>query len=154
MTDKGTMPRFLVLLPLVAMLCIAPWQGSVQARECAAPEPLDVEFSRSAAVFIGRVKSLRVVRVGGGEFDLQTVATFDVENWWKGGRARTVEVRSCGGIDGDRAVICTHGFHFKLGVSYVVFATGRPLETSICLRTNTVEESADVLRWLESIKPK
>jgi hypothetical protein len=28
-------------------------------------------------------------------------------------------------------IICTHGFEFDLGVSYVVFATWRPLETSL-----------------------
>ena len=123
------------------MLCMAASGVSVQARSCAAPEPLEVEYRHSSAVFSGHVKSLKVVRGGGGEFDLQTVATFDVQRWWKGGRSKSVEVRSCGGNDGDKEIICTHGFEFELGVSYVVFATRRPLETSICLRTNTISRN-------------
>ena len=136
------------------MFSIATSPGPVQARSCVAPEPIEVEFKRSAAVFRGRVTSLNVVRGRGGESDLQTVATFDVQQWWKGGRSKTVEVRSCGGSEGNKEVICTHGFQFELGASYVVFATRQPLETSICLRTDTVERSANTLRWLESINPK
>jgi len=148
------MRRHVIVLLWVVMFCIVQPGGSVQARSCAAPEPLEVEYEQSAAVFSGRVKSLKVVRVGGGKFDLQTVATFDVQHWWKGRRSKSVEVRSCGGKEAGNEVICTVGFEFELGVSYVVFATGRPIETSICLRTKAVEESADVLKWLNTIKPK
>jgi hypothetical protein len=154
LADNGVMTRLLIVLTWLAIFCVAHSRGSVQARSCAAPEAFEVEYRRSAAVFSGRVQALKVVRVHDGAFGLVTVATFEVQNWWKGGRSKFVDVRSCGGIEGDVEIICTHGFEFELGVSYVVFATGRPLETSLCLRTNTVEKSADVLKWLHSRNPK
>jgi hypothetical protein len=148
------MRRILIVLSWVAMLCIVQSPGPIQARSCAAPEPIEVEYKRSAAVFRGRVTSLNVMRGGGGTFDLQTVATFDVQHWWKGRRSKSVEVRSCGGKEPGNEVICTVGFEFELGVNYVVFATRRPLETSSCLRTNTIEKSTDVLKWLHSTNPR
>jgi len=144
--------------PIVPLSFVMFWvlQSGVpmDARSCAVREPRDAEFRSSAAVFSGRVKSLRAVRGHGGPSDLQTIATFDVERWWKGGRGRTAEVHSCGGSDGVNAVACTVGFTFDVGVRYLVFAYGRPLETSNCQRTGTLEESADTVEWLNTIKPK
>ena len=136
------MRPFLIGLAGTAMLCIVQPPTPVQARSCPTQITLADEIKYSAAVFRGRVESLRVVPWRSGA---QTVANFSVQQWWKGGPAKSVEVRSCGG----NGVICSSGFKFELGVSYVVFAMGRPLETSNCNRTDTVERSAAILEWLE-----
>jgi hypothetical protein len=123
---------------------LAPLAPGNAPRSCAAPEPIAVEYRRSAAVFIGRVTALEIVNTPPPRPDVHTVATFEVERGWKGSRKRTAKVRTCGGGQ----AICTVGFTFAHGVRYVVFATGTPLETTICQRTSTVEHAGDVLRWL------
>jgi hypothetical protein len=142
--------RSFIVLSWAAILYVVSQGVSVHARSCAVQEPIEAEYRRSAAVFTGRVTSLRIVRGPKGEFDVETVATFEVQQWWKGRPTKFVEVRSCGGDD----VVCTVGFQFDVGVSYVVFAQRHPLQTSNCLRTQIVDEAADVLKWLETLKAK
>jgi hypothetical protein len=85
-----------------------------------------------------------------------SIATFDVEQWWKGGPSRTVKVLSCGGkVPEGLEIMCMDGpYKFYLGVSYVVFAVRYPanpfLEASSCRRTAAVEKSADVIGWLSA----
>jgi hypothetical protein len=130
--------------------CVAPGGDVAQARSCAVAESIGMEFKHSAAVFVGRVKSTDVAHGPHGTFDVQTVATFDVERWWKGPQTKTVKVRSCGTQD----VVCITGIDFKPGDRYVVFATGRPLETTVCQRTELVNDAAATLKWLETIQPR
>lgn len=58
------------------------------------------------------------------------VATFAVERRWKGPTMRRLRVQTCG----TQAMLCTCGFDFQLGQRYVVFADGKPPETSSCNR--------------------
>ncbi|HKY21107.1 MAG TPA: hypothetical protein VJM31_07800 [Vicinamibacterales bacterium] len=142
--------RVLPLVILVGLMMLA--QGGVAIHACTPIPPIAVEVKQSAAVFRGRVVSLEPL-----PDNTASIATFDVEQWWKGSRARTVKVLSCGGKpSGDLEVICVHGpYKFVLGVSYVVFALRYPatnpvLEASSCRSTATVEESADVIKWLDA----
>ena len=124
---------------------LTPWAPALAPRSCAAQEPIAVEYKRSAAVFTGRVKALDIVKTPRPTPDVHTVASFELERWYKGRRPRTVKVRTCGGGE----AICTVGFEFALGRRYVVFASGRPLETTICQRTARIEDATEIVRWLE-----
>jgi len=123
---------------------------------CTAAPPIADEVNQSTAVFRGRVMSLEAL-----PDNTASIATFDVEQWWKGGPSRMVEVLSCGGkVPEGQEVICVDGpYKFYVGVSYVVFAIRYPpknpfLNASSCRRTATVEKSAEVIRWLNTNIPK
>jgi len=119
---------------------------------CTPTPPIADEVKQSTAVFRGRVTSL-----GALPDNSASIATFDVEQWWKGGPSPTVDVLSCGGkVPQGQEVICVDGLYkFYPGVSYVVFAIRYPpknpfLNASSCRRTTTVEESAETIRWLNT----
>jgi hypothetical protein len=119
---------------------------------CTPTPPIAGEVKQSAAVFRGLVVSLEAL-----PDNTASIATFDVEQWWKGGLSRTIKVLSCGGKASEGTeIICTDGpYKFHLGVSYVVFAVRYPptnpfLEASSCRRTAAVEKSADIIRWLNT----
>jgi hypothetical protein len=104
---------------------ILSMQAGVALRAaCVEPLPIEVEVKQSAAVFRGRVTSLEALP------DTQWLATFEVEQWWKGNPSdtvypsRTAKVLSCGGKAADSlAVTCIDGpYKFSVGTSYVVFA--------------------------------
>ena len=123
---------------------------------CTPAPPIADEVNQSTAVFRGRVMSLEAL-----PDNTASIATFDVEQWWKGGPSRTVEVLSCGGkVPEGQEVTCVDGpYKFYVGVSYVVIAIRYPpknpfLNASSCRRTATVEESAEVIRWLNTNIPK
>jgi hypothetical protein len=109
---------------------------------CAAPEPFEREFANSAAVFIGTVRSTKVIRNSDSPGDVDTVAIIEVERYWKGFSTQIIQVRTCGGV-------CTVGVRFLEGSRYIVFATGDELTTTSCQRTGSVKDSPNTMRWLE-----
>ena len=143
--------RVLPLVMLVGLMMLA--QGGVSIHAACTPTlPIAGEVKQSAAVFRGRVMSLEPL-----PDNTASIATFDVEQWWKGGPSRTAKVLSCGGkLPEGQEVICADGpYKFYRGVSYVVFALRYPatnplLEASSCRRTAAVEKSADVIKWLNA----
>ena len=105
---------------------------------------IDRAFRDAKAVFVGRVVSTKLIRVGRESTDVSTVATLSVERRWKGPRTKTLDVRTCGGGD----AVCTVGIEFIPGDRYIVFAYGRLFETSIC-DTRLVEDAGKEMLWLE-----
>jgi len=119
----------LFLLCIFALLCAA---RPASACVCADLGSLSDEYHHSSAVFVGRIVSLEISsQVINGEKFENTIATFNVERRWKGPTVRRLRVQTCG----TQALVCTCGFNFQLGQRYVVFADGRPLQTSSCNRT-------------------
>ena len=125
---------------LLVTLLISP---RVEARSCAVPDAIDAEFTKSSAVFLGRVTDKRVIRNSGGS--PTTITTLQLIKSWKGPITRTLEVFSCGGEE----VVCNPGFEFLIGQEFVVFATGDPLWVHGCDRTALISNARQTLRWLE-----
>ena len=122
------MIRFLFLACIVAIVfTVRP----ASACTCADLGSLTDEYHHSRAVFVGRIVSLEISsKVINGETIENMIATFAVERRWKGPTLRRLRVQTCG----TQALVCTCGFDFQLGQLYVVFADGKPLQTSSCNR--------------------
>jgi len=83
-----------------------------------------------------------------GEKIESMVATFEVEQRWKGPSLRRLRVLTCG----TQTFVCTCGADFQLGQRYVVFAEGKMLETSSCNRTAIPNPAGDdLLKDLDAI---
>ena len=122
------MIRFVILACIVATMCAA---HPVAACTCADLGSLADEYHHSRAVFVGRIVSIEISsKIVDGERVENMVATFTVERRWKGPTIRRLRVQTCG----TQTLVCTCGFSFQLGERYVVFAEGKPLETSSCNR--------------------
>jgi hypothetical protein len=132
-------PLRAVLIGVVVLLA-----SSRQAVGSCAVFEIAQGFRDARAVFIGQVLSTRVVRAKTTPFDVNTVAIVRVERQWKGPRAKTLEVSSCGGGD----VVCTVSMEFVVGQRYLFFAEGRPLSTSDCM-SQSFDAARSELRWLE-----
>jgi hypothetical protein len=118
----------LFLLCIFAILCTA---RPASACTCADLGSLTDEYHHSSAVFVGRIVSLQISsKLINGERIESMIATFDVERRWKGPTFRRLRVQTCG----TQALVCTCGFDFQLGQRYVVFADGKPFQTSSCNR--------------------
>lgn len=118
----------LFLLCIVAVICAA---RPVSACTCADLGSLADEYRHSRAVFVGRIVSLEIsTKVIEGQRFENMIATFEVERRWKGPTVRRLRVQTCG----TQTEVCTCGFDFQLGQRYVVFAEGKPLQTSSCNR--------------------
>jgi len=76
------------------------------------------------------------------------VATFEVEQRWKGPSLRRLRVLTCG----TQTFVCPCGADLELGQRYVVFAEGKMLETSSCNRTTIANPAGDdLLKDLDAI---
>ncbi|HEX8695404.1 MAG TPA: hypothetical protein VF746_23530 [Longimicrobium sp.] len=110
---------------LLAASLAAP--AKLLACSCVGPRDEVEAMGRAHAVFAGRVASARVVR--GAHGLPERVVAFTVHRWLKGGRGRTVVVRTwLGGGD------C--GVPFRVGRTYRVHARHREdgrLWTSLCM---------------------
>jgi hypothetical protein len=134
--------------------CVGAFGVSVAA-ECPTI-PIEALFANSAAVFVGRAVSQRVVtRAESAESPRGriTETTFEVEDLWKGPRStKTLAVQTCGFHDlvTDEMIICGNGNHFDVGSRYLVFAFGDPLTASTeCDQHITLlEKAATSLKWL------
>jgi hypothetical protein len=115
---------------------------------CADTGTLADEYRQSSAVFVGRIVSLEIsTKVVKGHRIENMVATFEVERRWKGPSARRLRVQTCG----TQMMACTCGVDFQLGQRYVVFAEGRPLQTSSCNRTTLADTAGeDLLKGLDA----
>ncbi len=119
--------------------------GQAEARTCTARDPIDVEFSKSSAVFLGRVIAKRVTLRDEHGAAKETLTTLNVIKSWKGAAVASLEVFTCGG----EFVACDPGFEFLIGQDFVVFATGQPLRVSGCDRTSVAKQAQPTMRWLE-----
>ena len=136
----------LCLVCIFAILCTA---RSVDACACADLGSIADEYHKSSAVFIGRIVAIEIsTRVYKGDKIEKMVATFEVEQRWKGPSLRRLRVQTCG----TQTFVCTCGADFQLGQRYVVFAEGKPLETSSCNRTTVADPVGDeLLKGLDAI---
>jgi len=114
---------------------------------------LEQQFTGSTVVFVGRATAqqsaarTRVVNTVAVE-EINTVTTFTVEDMWKGVPATEMRVTTCGGRVDDRAVLCSESFTFRVGSTYLVFASGEPLQTNACVPTALLERAGQTLEWL------
>jgi hypothetical protein len=140
------MIRFLILACIVATMCAA---RPVAACTCADLGPLADEYHHSSAVFVGRIVSIEISsKIIEGERVENMIATFAVERRWKGPSIRRLRVQTCG----TQTLVCTCGVGFQLGQRYVVFAEGKPLQTSSGNRTHIAETAGeDLLKGLDAI---
>ncbi len=104
---------------LVVVIAVGAMGKSVLACDCLRPVSTQEQVKRSSAVFVGIVTSATRV-------DKQVVE-FQVEQYWKGPRAKKLTLR---------APLNSCNFGFKVGEKYLVFAEGgKVLTTSICSGT-------------------
>jgi uncharacterized protein DUF6174 len=99
--------------------------------------PADL-FARADVVFVGTVVGQHATGEGGAHLVDIAIATFRVEQSWKGSPAREVQVGA------DKS--------FQNGGKYLVFAAGNPLSTSImCRWAELIEPAAAKLEWLAKL---
>jgi hypothetical protein len=129
------------------LFLLAVWFGlaSVPLRAMCPKRTLEEQFAGSAIVFVGRATSQTVES---GPNGVSTATTFIVEDMWKGTPATEVRVRTCGGVLGDTAYTCGESFRFRIGLTYLVFASGERFETSTCVPTALLERASATLEWL------
>ena len=137
---------------------LAVWFGlaSTPLRASCAKTTLELSFAGSIVVFVGRATAQQAeartqVLSGEARERIDTVTTFAVEQMWKGAPAKEVRVTTCGGSLGDRAFTCSSSFRFYTGSTYLVFASGEPLETSECVPTALVDRATQTLEWLAKL---
>jgi general stress protein 26 len=115
----------------VLQLLILPGIAHAQCITFDKPEDL---FARADAVFLGEVVSTVPTGAQGTHVLVET-ATFRVAKVWKGSPAREVRV----GADAS----------FAVGTTYLVFAAGTPLSTTLLCRWTEAEARAGTkLKWL------
>ena len=137
------------------LFLLAIWLALASAplRAVCAKATLEQQFISSTVVFVGRATAqqsaarTRVVNTVAVE-EIDTVTTFAVEDVWKGVPATEMHVTTCGGRLADRAVLCSESFRFGVGSTYLVFASGEPLETNACVPTALLERAGQTLEWL------
>ena len=108
----------------------------------------DTQFADAAAVFVGRAVQQEVVMSKRGERVTET--TLDVEDVWKGVSERIVRMQTCGWALPNAGLVCSEDFHFTVGDTYLVFASGQPLETSRCQPTERMDRADKQLQWLSN----
>jgi hypothetical protein len=142
-----------MVAPILALLVAAGLPGaSAEFRSCGQPPPIEAEFEASEVVVIGRVvatattiRELPDPDVAGERLRFPTrVATFDVEQHWKGPVEKTLHIETC--------EQCTTGVAFEIGDRWVVFANGQPPTTSDCGRTLQYSDFRypAVVEWLKT----
>ncbi len=120
--------------------------STVYACSCAQPLTVEAEFTRSEAVFAGRVLEVKEQRNFNGS--MTKAALFEVSHIWKGGSESQIIIHTGSG-GGD----C--GFHFEEGKEYLVYAhpstmygDNELLVTIICDRTNVLDQAQEDLAIL------
>jgi hypothetical protein len=109
----------------------------------------DQQFASAGAVFLGRAIKQEVVDAPrkSESNDRMTETTFAIEDQWKG-IGTTIRVRTCSWSVGGLNLTCGEDFHFEVGNTYLVFASGNPLETGGCTPTANLDRAAAILTWL------
>jgi len=120
--------------------------STVYACSCARPQTVEAQFSRSEAVFAGRVLEVKEQRYLNGS--MTKAALFEVSHIWKGGPESQIIIHTGSG-GGD----C--GFNFEDGKEYLVYAHPSTmygdkelLITIICDRTNVLDQTQEDLAVL------
>ena len=127
------MKTVISLGPLVVVLAVVGLPPAAFAQCVTFDRPEDL-FARSDVVFRGKVVANRATGIQGQHVTV-AIATFRVEQSWKGEPGRSVEVGA------DRP--------FEQGQEYLVFAAGEPLSTSIlCRSAELIEQARTKLDWL------
>ena len=126
---------------------LASCPGGIQTDDLS----LERSFTRSAAVFIGRVITQRLVKLPNVEATF-TDTTFVVDDIWKGPRdAKTLVVRTCGFRDPRASQqVCGGGTYFiDVGSRYALFVSGEPLQVG-CDPVELVDPTLakPVVAWL------
>lgn len=140
------------LLHILLIICLLLTPSFIQACSCGRISIEDA-FRSSDAVFIGKVISIEP-KVG--TVHRWIIATYDnltnkdiddslfdmevkleVTKLWKGGATKSLTI-----VTPDPDVCCICGFEFQVGQSYLVYADGTPLSTSICSRTKPLSDTA------------
>jgi hypothetical protein len=139
-------PSLIALLPL-AVLGWSTFSAGSSSMECATPT-LAQAFDASTAVFVGKVTNQRAVEKGSLN-GVKTETTFEIKQLWKGAPERgQFQLRTCGGVIGDKSFLCGESFQFHVGEEYLVFAQGQPLTTNTCQPTRKLSDATEQLRWL------
>ena len=137
----------------LVLMVVAFGLPSVPVRALCMKMTLEEQFASSAVVFVGRATAqeaearTRVLSNVTRE-EINTATTFAVQEMWKGAPATEVRVMTCGGVLGDRHGTCDPSFTFRVGSTYLVFASGERLETSECFPTALLERASQTLEWL------
>ena len=123
--------------------------AEVDARSCSPPGPVDREFELATKVFVGKVIATEA-RQAADVTLAQTVATFEVEEAWKGAPGPSVQVATCGAES--VGIICTVAVDFVVDERMLVFAFGEPPATSKCGRTGGNDSPfwSATLEWLRA----
>lgn len=108
--------------------------GIADACSCIAPPPPKKALAQSAAVFAGKVKSVK--RVG-----TKLAVEIEISTTWKGTKGKTVTVETA-----TNSAAC--GYAFKAGTKYLVYCYAPPkgqkakgLKTNICTRTKLLSKA-------------
>lgn len=141
---------------LAAIALIGLLHTSAEARSCGLLPPIDEEFATSSLVVTGRVVAISTRVKEWPEPDatgerprfLMRVATFEVEQHWKGPTEPVVLIETC--------EECSTGHRFAVGERWVVFASGAPPATGSCRRTTREFDPRwdAVVQWLEQRLPE
>jgi len=117
----------------LVLLAYVPSTLSAQCVIFDKPEEL---YARSDVVFRGTAVAQKPTGIGGSHVIVQ-IATFQVDQTWKGQPGRQVAV----GADEP----------FEIGKEYLVFAGGKPMSTSIeCRAAELVDHAKGKLEWLST----
>jgi hypothetical protein len=115
--------------------------SNVYACSCVQPLAVEAEFSRSEAVFAGRVLEVKEQRHLNGS--MTKAALFEVSHIWKGGSESQIIIHT--GLGGGDC-----GYHFENGKEYLVYAHPSTmygdkelLITIICDRTNVLAQAQE-----------
>jgi hypothetical protein len=119
-------------IALVALCVLGARAAPARACTCFGSDDLAADVREADSVFAGEVVALELLETKVGDAVLRDmVATFRVSRRWKGVQGDRVKVKTCG----TQTEICSCGVAFELGKRFVVFASGEPLVTGGCTRT-------------------
>jgi hypothetical protein len=120
---------------------------SIHACTCAPPQSASKELERAAAVFSGKVVSIKRHK-GASDLFTRVEVVFEVKTAWK--RVESAEISI---FTSAQSSAC--GYSFKAGRTYLVYAHGNDdgrLVTSICSRTRRLKDAREDLKELGSGK--
>lgn len=142
-----------ILQPLLFVFGLTLFVSSdAFACSCMSPGSPCEAFGKASAVFVGRAVSAADQHESEDEKGNKTIwlgrnIHFAVEKAYSGGIGKEVDIRSGPGGSG-----C--GYFFELGEIYVVYAYGNSkdgLSTSICTRTNRLNNAHEDLDYLQNL---
>ena len=138
----GAMAVRLAVIVLLVGLWLVTRPEPSNACSCIDPGPPSAAMAGSAAVFRGKVVSIREFDRGDGSWgtDDPTTVEFDVKTVWKGPNHQTLYLTTA-----RSGASC--GFTFIEGTEYVVYSRDGAT-VSLCSRTRALSEAADDLAEL------